>query len=123
MKITLAEAKSLETSLAKIFDKDVNIKVAYRLGKLLKKLSEEMKTLEESRVKLVQKHGEENEETKQFSVPPTKTQEFYKEFNELMQCEIEIDFDPIPLELFGDIKLSASDVLRLDGKVIQGDVA
>ena len=89
MKITLAEVKSLESSLSKIFNKDVNIKLAYRLGKLLKRLSEEMKMLEENRIKLVKKYGEEDEETKQLSVPPEKTQEFYNEFNELMQIEIE----------------------------------
>ena len=121
MKINLAEIKSLEGSLSKIFDKDLNIKVAYRLGTLLKRLSEEMKTLEENRVKLVKKYGEENEETKQFSVPQEKTPDFYKEFNELMQIEIDIDFEPISLKEFGDISISASDVMRLDGKIIVND--
>ncbi len=118
MKITLAEVKSLESSLSKIFNKDVNIKLAYRLGKLLKRLSEEMKMLEENRIKLVKKYGEEDEETKQLSVPPEKTQEFYNEFNELMQIEIDVDFEPVPLEQFGDIEMSASDVINLDGKII-----
>jgi hypothetical protein len=121
LKITLAEIKSLETSLGKMFNKDVNIKIAYRLGKLLKKLSEEMKALEENRVKLVKKYGVEDEKTKQISVPQDNAQDFHKEFNELMQVEIEVDFEPIPLEQFGDIELSASDVLRLDGKIILGD--
>jgi hypothetical protein len=118
MKITLAEVKSLETSLAKVFDKEVNIKVAYRLGSLLKKLSEEMAILEENRIKLVKKYGDEDKETKQLSVPQDKAQEFYAEFNELLQLEIDIDFEPIPLQAFGDITLSAADVMRLDGKII-----
>ena len=32
MKITLAEVKSLEASLAKVFDKELKIQVAYRLS-------------------------------------------------------------------------------------------
>jgi len=122
MKITLAEIKSLEESLAKIFNKDVNIKIAYRLSSLLKKLNEEMKTLEETRIKLVKQYGEENEETHQFSVSEEKAQDFYKEFNELMQVVIDIDFEPIQLKELGDIDMSASDVLRLDEKIIINDI-
>jgi DNA-binding MltR family transcriptional regulator len=120
MKITLAEIKSLETSLSKIFDKDINIKLAYRLGILLKKISEEMQSLEKNRVKLVTKYGVKNGEG-QVSVPDEKTPDFYKEFNELMQISIDIDFEPIPLSAFGDISLSAADVMRLDEKIITND--
>lgn len=119
MKITLAEIKSLEKSLSKIFDKDLNIKIAYRLGKLLKKMSDEMNLLEENRIKLVKKYGKQTEDNGQFAVDPDKTQDFYNEINELMQVEIDIDFEPISLEEFGDIKLSASDMIRLDGKIIR----
>jgi len=118
VKITLAEIKTLEASLSKIFNKDINIKLAYRLGSLIKTLSKELENLEESRVKLVKKYGVEDEETKQVSVPTEKTQEFYAELNELMQIDIDIDFEPIPLEAFGDISISASDALKLDGKII-----
>lgn len=118
MKITLAEIKALEPSLAKIFDKDLNITVAYRLSSLLAKLAEEMKRFEENRVKLVKKHGTQKEDTVQFEVPPEKTKEFYEELNALLQIEVKIDFEPIPLKDLGDITLSATDVMKLDGKVI-----
>lgn len=121
MKITLAEIKSLEESLAKIFNKEVNIRTAYRLSKLLVKFSEEMKILEDNRIKLVRQYGVEDEKTKQITVPPEKTQEFYKELTSLMQLEIDIDFKPIKLKDFGNIELSASDVMKLDGKIIMGE--
>lgn len=118
MKMTLAEIKSIEESLAKLFDKELNIKIAYKLSSLLKKLSGEVKLLEENRVKLVQKHGKKDEETQQVTVAPESAEAFYKEFSELMQIEVELDFEPIPLDAFGDITLSASDILKLEGKVI-----
>lgn len=121
MKISLLEIKSLESSLSKIFDKDINVKTAYRLGKLLKRLSEEMSVMEAGRIKLVNKYGAENEETKQVTVPQEKTADFYKEFNELMRMEVEIDFEPISLDALGDIQLSAADIMRLDGKIIIGE--
>jgi hypothetical protein len=80
-----------------------------------------MGTLEENRINLVKKYGVEDEKTKQVSVPKDKTQEFYAELNELMQLEIDIPFEPISLEEFGDISLSAADVVRLDGKIIAND--
>ncbi len=121
MKINLAGIKSLESSLSKIFDKDVNIKIAYRLSKLLKRLSEEMSMMEESRIKLVTKYGKEDGETKQVTVPQENTADFYKEFNELMMVEIEIDFEPITLASLGNIELSAADVMKMDGKIIIGE--
>jgi hypothetical protein len=121
MKITLAEVKSLEASLAKIFDKELKIQVAYRLSRLLKRLTTEMEALEENRIKLVKKYGIVNEENKQLTVPQDKTQDFYREFSELMSLEIDIPFEPIALESFGDISLSAADVAKLDGKIIAND--
>jgi hypothetical protein len=121
MKLTLAEIKSLETSISKIFNKDINIKLAYKLSTLIKTLSEELRKLEEGRVKLVKKYGKTDEKTGQISVNTEETQSFYKEFNELMQMEIEVDFEPIPLNAFGDIEISASDVLSLDGKILTGE--
>ena len=121
MKITLAEVKSLESILSKIFNKEVNIKIAYRLGSLLKKLNEEMLLLEENRVKLIKKYGIEDEKTKQIQVAPGKTDDFYKEFNELLSLQIEIDFEPIPLKDFGEILISASDILKLDNRIIIND--
>lgn len=121
MKISLAEIKSLEKSLSKIFDKDLNIKIAYRLGILLKKITEELRTLEENRIRLIKKYGTKDEKTQQIQVPPDKNADFYKDFNELLTFEIDIDFEPISLNAFGDITLSAIDAMRLDGIVIKND--
>jgi len=121
MQISLAEIKALETSLSKIFDKELNIKIAYRLGILLKDLSKEMRSLEENRINLVKKYGNEDGETKQITVGSEQTADFYKEFNELLTLKIDIDFEPIPLSAFGDISLSAADVMKLDGKIIVND--
>ena len=119
MKISLAEVKGLEGSLSKIFEKDVNIKIAYRLSVLLKKLSEEMALLEENRVKLVKQYGTEDEQTKSMSVLPENSQAFFDAFNELMQVEVKIDFEPIALKDLGDIELSASDMAKLAGLIIK----
>jgi hypothetical protein len=119
MKISLAEVKGIEGSLSKIFEKDVNIKIAYRLSVLLKRLSEEMGMLEEGRVKLVKQYGTEDEKTKSMSVKPENSQAFFDAFNELMQVEIEIPFEPIDLKDLGDIELSAADMAKLSGLIIK----
>ncbi|MCK5763630.1 MAG: hypothetical protein KAH05_05880 [Clostridiales bacterium] len=119
MKITLAEIKSLEDSLSKIFEKDVDIKVAYRLSSVLKRLSEEMEKLEESRIKLIKKYGTEDEETKSMTVLPEQSQIFIETFNDLMQLEIELDFEPILLDDLDGIKLSAKDILGLSSFLIK----
>ncbi|HUS48597.1 MAG TPA: hypothetical protein VMZ91_00390, partial [Candidatus Paceibacterota bacterium] len=63
MKIKLLELKGIETGLQKLIDKELNIRVAYRIGKLLKVVTDETASLEDSRNKLIQKYGETIEAT------------------------------------------------------------
>ena len=121
MRFTLAEVWVLNSTLSKLFNKDLNIKIAYRLSKLLKKFNDEMKIVEEQRSELVKKYGKENAETKQIEVSAENQQSFMQEFNTLMQEEIEVDFEPIELSKLGDLSISAMDIAKMDGKIIKDD--
>ena len=46
--------------------------------------------VENERVKLIQKYGTIDKETDKISVKPDKMQEFFKEFNEVLDMDIEI---------------------------------
>ena len=78
-----------------------------------------MQTLEENRVKLVKKYGTPNKDQNSIGVGPENVNKFYTELNELMGITIELDFEPIPLSEFGNIEISATDIVRLDNKIIK----
>jgi hypothetical protein len=121
MEIRLAEIKKIEGSLNKLVTKDIKIKLAYKIGKLLKVLNEELKSLENARINLVKKYGKKEEGSEDVRVPIEKTEEFMLEFNGLMQEKITVDFEPIPYQEFGDISLSVTDILSLDGYIIKSE--
>jgi hypothetical protein len=122
MNIKLADLKNMETNLTALLNKELNIKVAYKLGKFAKQISQEFKELEENRMKLIRKYGIENKEKNIIEVPLEKTNDFSNEYGILLMEEVSIDFKPILLEEFGDIKLSASDMMFFRGFIIE-DVA
>jgi hypothetical protein len=114
MKIKLAEIKMIEGSLKKVVDKDLPIQLAYRFGKFLKSLNIELQNIEEQRIKLIKKYAVQPQQGQEIKVADGKEPDFYNEFNQLLQQEVNIDFDPIPLAAFGDISLSAIDIYHLD---------
>jgi uncharacterized protein (DUF342 family) len=129
IKIYLGEIDSILTSLDSLVNKELPIKLSYSLSKLIKNLESEYKILMEKRNKLIDKYAERDDKnnfviTNESGRQMTKIKnEFIDEcqgkLQELFSIEIEIDFEPIPIDLLGDISISPKDLLVLD-KFIQG---
>jgi hypothetical protein len=116
MKIRLIEIKMIESSINKLMETNLPVKTAYRLSKLLKDVSSELQTLEENRVRLVRKYADVKEDTpeQEVKVPKDKVEPFQNEFNELLQTEVEIKFDPVSISDLEEVRLTPIDILRLE---------
>lgn len=114
MKFKLGEIRTLESSLAKLMNKELPIKAAYRLGKLLKAVSEELTIIENNRVKLIKKYSKGEDESGNFEVIKEKVDDFKKEFADFLTEEVEIDCKPVSISELGDISLAPIDLIRLD---------
>ena len=114
MKFTLSEIYGLTRSLTKLTDKEIPIKISFKLFRFLKDCSGVMETLEKSRIKLIEKYsGEKKEDGKDMKVSDENNDKFQKEFTELLQEEVEIDFKSILIDELGDIKISTNDLIPL----------
>ena len=106
MKITLKEAIESDSQLKNILEVKLPIKIAYKLNKLAKKLQAETAGYNELRVKLVKELGEKTDEkTDIWQVKTENLQEFSDKINELFKTEVEIDFEPLNIEVLGDISI------------------
>jgi predicted nucleotidyltransferase len=117
MRVSLGQLKSSEASIMELSKTVLPINIGYRLGKFIKKIASELKEFEESRVKLVTKYGVEDPETKNIQVPKEKTEEFMKEFQELLSIEVDLEWDQLDLsgiEIGKEIKLNTQDILNLE---------
>lgn len=92
--------------------KQINAKAAYRISKIIKKLSDEIKDLNDSRNNLIKKYGEEKEGS--VVVSKDKTKEFIEEFNDLLKTEIEVSIEKLPFECVESIQLTPIDFINLD---------
>ncbi len=113
MKFQLGEIRNMKDPMTILLEKDIPIKVAWNLTKLVKKFDIELGEIENFRVMLVQKFGDKNDNG-EVKVPPDKMDEFVNELNEVLGTEVEIDFTPISIDEFGDLHLSTKDLLSLD---------
>ena len=119
MKFTLGEVYRITRSLPILTDKELPIKVSYRLLKFLKSCSAEMGPLEESRTKLVEKYSEPTQDIRDLKVKDENLDKFQTEFTALLDEEVEIDFNPLSIDDLGDISVSAKDLAPLQ-KIFKG---
>lgn len=115
IKFKMYEIKQMKDPLTKLIEKEIPVNTAFRLNKLIKAIDEFLTEIEEYRVKLINQYGVKNEEANQIEVPPKKMKDFSKEMNDLLNEEVEIDFQPININMFGeDLRLSTKDLMILE---------
>ena len=131
MKVTLNEVRQMQPGLDVILAKELPVKTAYWLARFLDKVRAEIGSTENIRMKLVDKYAKKDKDGKFIFKKDDKGKDlqeydftkenyinFVKEYDELSQIEMEIDFKPIKLADLGDITLKPVVLIQL-GKIIE----
>ena len=119
MKLKLFVIKNLEPVLGKIAKQDMNIQMAYRIGKLIQTLGSELKNIEEHRINLIKKYGTPQEEdNNNYEVLSENKENFVKEYEELLNTEIDIIIEEMSIDDFEGITLSPLDSIALSSILI-----
>ena len=131
MKVTLNEVRQMQPGLDVILAKELPVKTAYWLARFLDKVRSEIGATENIRMKLVDKYAKKDKDGKFIFKKDDKGKDlqeydftkenyinFVKEYDELSQIEMEIDFKPIKLADLGDITLKPVVLIQL-GKIIE----
>ena len=113
MKFALGEIRGMKNPLGGLIDKEIPIKTAWKLNRLIKAFDKELGEIEEFRVGLVQKLGVADEDGA-VTVGEEQMEQFVTEFNELLNTEIDVEFEPISVEVFGEVAVSAKDMMILE---------
>ena len=98
MKLTNGDIFGSQEPLKKLIEQKFPVMVSYKLAKLVKKLDEQFKVIEEVRMGLIKKYGE-TDDKGQTQVKPEGENfpKFVAEFNELMSQEVEIVVEKVKL--------------------------
>jgi hypothetical protein len=110
MKVKLGDVYVSVGVLNKILDTELPVNVSYKMMKLVNKLNDELKTIEEQRIKLVKKYSTEEQGT----VAEDNKNKFLQEFSTLLDTEIDLEWDKIPLKVLDNtLKLSVNDITKV----------
>jgi hypothetical protein len=112
MQVKLSEVYNCIEPLNKLSELQLPLTVSYKLVKIVKKISDEIESIEKMRQKLIKKHGKEDE-SGNITVSEEKKTEFVNEFTTLLNTKIKLDFEPISLQEIKDLTMSVSDMGRL----------
>ena len=105
MKVTLKNIYGASNILGLLVEQQLPIRIAFRLTRLITRLNDEYTNLDETRRKLLEKYGtkikESDPNNPSFTFEPENQEKFTKEFNELLEEQIEIDWEPISIDDLG----------------------
>ena len=124
-KMAVGEVIPRVQGLQGLADRHLPVRVAYRLGRIIKALSEEAKSYDEQRLKLAQQYCEKDEAGNpvindgQFRFSPENRAAFEKEHTELLTTEITVEATAIMLDDFKDIEASARELLLLGDFLVE----
>ncbi len=108
VKIKLQDIISHEASLVKLLEIKLPVKASYRIKRLIDKLQPELKTFVEKRMELFKEYGVHDEEKDTYSVEnisKSAREEFDSKIIELLELEVNIDFEKLKIDELGDVKI------------------
>lgn len=104
------------SSLNSILNLPLPARDAYRLGVAAKQIQERVTIYEQTRQNLIKKYGETTETPQKEIVIKVKAENidaFTKELEPLLEETLELSMEPISIDMVGDNKLNAIDMLNL----------
>lgn len=119
IKISLGQLKAVyeNGAMEKLADMELPVKSVFKLIKLLKEIEPELKNLDETRIKLIKKYGKEVKDEngeENIQVKDEEKDNYMKEWIEILNTEVEFDYEKFSLNDLGDIKLNTKDMLVLE---------
>ena len=113
MKLQLRELFNAKEAFARFLDEPLPTGVAVPLRELVKAINEHFTTLEESRNDLIREMGEE-QEGGEFKFSEDTQEVFIKKFDEMLDAEVELEWETISIKDIDDAKISVKDLNTID---------
>jgi hypothetical protein len=119
MEYKIVELVNATDAFNKIFgenkEKNLNVKLVYKLTKIIRKMSVELKDFYSVKNTLIEKYGEKQEKGG-FQVKQDQMPEFLKEITPLLEEKITVELQLIPFKLLEEsgIEISPNDFIMIE---------
>lgn len=99
MKLTIKQVTNCLPAIKKIVNAEIPIKVAFAFNGIVEQIENNIKFFEEKRNDLIEKYGTKDKDGKiQVKPKSSKMKPFWKDLNELLDLEVDFDFEPVSIE-------------------------
>ena len=119
--VKISDLLNSTETLQKLAQKDFKAKLAWSIARLLKAAETEIQSFNETRMNLIKKYGEKDENGELVTddkgnckIENENIDEFTKELNELIETTVEINANKIKMDLLEDIDFTPSDMAMLE---------
>lgn len=128
IKVKISELLNSTDTLQKLAQQDFKAKLAWSIARLLKAAEAEIQNFNETRMNLIRKYGEKDEngelvtdEKGNCKIGNEYINNFSNELNELIDTEVEINANKIDIKLLEEVKFTPSDMAMLEPFVEMDD--
>ena len=119
--VKISDLLNSAETLQKLSQKDFKAKLAWSIARLLKSAESEIQSFNETRMNLIKKYGEKDEngelitdENSNCKIVPELIETFSKELNELMDSEVEINGNKLKMELLEEVEFTPAEMVILE---------
>ena len=119
--VKISDLLNATETLQKLAQKDFKAKLAWTISKLLKQAEVEIQSFNETRMTLVKKYGEKDENDELITddkgnckIVQESIDDFSNELDELLNTEVEINANKIQMSLLEDVKFTPADMAVLE---------
>lgn len=121
IKIKLNDVVNSTDTFTKIMQQSFKGSLAFKIARLARELDKEMQTFNSERQKIIEKYGEKDKDGNVITddkgivkFDNSKIQELNNEFNTLLDTEIEINADKLPMDNIDDFEITPQEMLNIE---------
>ena len=125
IKITINELINAVPILRELTTKNFKGVASFKIARLIREMDKESETFEKTRIALIEKYGARDnngnlitEDKGAIHIIPEMINECNAEIAALLNTEIEIAGEPLPVEYFEDIEMNAEQAMAIDKFVV-----
>ena len=121
IKIVLGDIVNSTEIFNKIMQQPFKGSLAFKIARLVRELEKEMQTFNDERMKIIRKYGKKDENGElivnndgNIEFENDKINEINYEFNSLLETELEINADKLPIDSIDEFELTPQEVISLE---------
>jgi hypothetical protein len=119
--VKLEELVNATEGLKGLSQKQLKARCAYAVGKILKSADAEIQSFNETRMELIKKYGEKDEngelkteENGNVRIPAEQMEAFSRELRELLDTNVEISANKIKMDDIGEVEFTPAEMAQLE---------